>query len=189
MQAFIERGLTLLPLYTGDAGGTVFTSADTWPGSGGALGLTAGRHRRRQGQGRQANVCGRLRLSARPGRRDDRVPGQHAGGALQPRAHVPGPAVLRPALVSGSLERSGSARRQSAGADGRELPRRTWSQTRTWPALEHAGMYRTPSITSTTFGDVSLFWYMNQGSAPAAPSRGHLMDHIALERHATWTLG
>ena len=38
----------------------------------------------------------------------------------------------------------------------------------------------TPSVTSTTFGDVSLFWYMNQGSTPAAPSRGHLMDHIAL---------
>jgi catechol 2,3-dioxygenase-like lactoylglutathione lyase family enzyme len=40
----IERlrraGVTLLPLYTGDAGGTVFTSADTWPGSGGVLGLT-----------------------------------------------------------------------------------------------------------------------------------------------------
>ena len=32
--------LTLLPLYTEEAGGTVFTSADTWPGTGGALGLT-----------------------------------------------------------------------------------------------------------------------------------------------------
>ena len=41
-------------------------------------------------------------------------------------------------------------------------------------------MYRTPSVTNTTFGDVSLFWYMNQGKEPAAPSRGHLMDHIAL---------
>ena len=41
-------------------------------------------------------------------------------------------------------------------------------------------MHRTPSVTSTTFGDVSLFWYMNQGSTPAAGTRGYLMDHIAL---------
>jgi hypothetical protein len=27
---------------------------------------------------------------------------------------------------------------------------------------------------------VSLFWYMNQGSTPAAPTRGQLMDHIGL---------
>src|SRR5690242_1836729 len=30
----------LLPLYTGDAGGSVFVSSDTWPGTGGILGLT-----------------------------------------------------------------------------------------------------------------------------------------------------
>src|SRR5262245_35403368 len=37
---YVQRGLPLLPLYTEEAGGTVFTSADTWPGTGGALGLT-----------------------------------------------------------------------------------------------------------------------------------------------------
>jgi hypothetical protein len=41
-------------------------------------------------------------------------------------------------------------------------------------------MYRTPSITSTVFGDVSFFWYMNQTDTPAASTRGHLMDHVAL---------
>jgi hypothetical protein len=30
----------LLPLYTGDDGGTVLISSDTWPGTGGVLGLT-----------------------------------------------------------------------------------------------------------------------------------------------------
>jgi hypothetical protein len=29
-----------LPLYTGDDGGAVFVSSDTWPGTGGVLGLT-----------------------------------------------------------------------------------------------------------------------------------------------------
>jgi len=32
--------VTLLPLYTGDDGGAVFVSSDTWPGTGGILGLT-----------------------------------------------------------------------------------------------------------------------------------------------------
>ena len=41
-------------------------------------------------------------------------------------------------------------------------------------------MYRTPGVTSTVFGDVSIFWYMNQGDNPAGPTRGHLMDHMAL---------
>jgi hypothetical protein len=41
-------------------------------------------------------------------------------------------------------------------------------------------LYRTPSVTSTAFGDVSLFWYMNQGDTPAASTRGYLMDHINL---------
>jgi predicted enzyme involved in methoxymalonyl-ACP biosynthesis len=51
---------------------------------------------------------------------------------------------------------------------------------KTFPALDWDGMYRSPSVTSTAFGDVSLFWYMNQGDRPAAATRGHLMDHIAL---------
>jgi hypothetical protein len=51
---------------------------------------------------------------------------------------------------------------------------------KTLPALDWDGMYRTPSVTSTAFGDVSLFWYMNQSETPARPTRGHLMDHYAI---------
>ncbi len=48
------------------------------------------------------------------------------------------------------------------------------------PALDWDGMDRAPSVTNTLFGDVSLFWYMNQGDTPAVSTRGHVMDHIAL---------
>jgi hypothetical protein len=41
-------------------------------------------------------------------------------------------------------------------------------------------MYRTPAVQTTVFGDVSLYMYMNQGSAPLGPTRGHLMDHFAV---------
>ena len=41
-------------------------------------------------------------------------------------------------------------------------------------------MFRTPAVQTTIFGDVSLYFYMNQGSTPAGPTRGHLMDHFAV---------
>ena len=41
-------------------------------------------------------------------------------------------------------------------------------------------MYRTPAVQTTTFGDVSLYMYMNQGGTPAGPTRGHLIDHFAV---------
>src|ERR1700716_1111426 len=33
---------------------------------------------------------------------------------------------------------------------------------------------------AVTFGDVMFTWYMRQGDAPLAPSRGQLYDHVAL---------
>src|SRR2546430_525217 len=41
MEMYKQRpDVKLLPLYTSDEGGTVFVSSDTWPGTGGVLGLT-----------------------------------------------------------------------------------------------------------------------------------------------------
>ncbi len=179
IQAFVERGATLLPLYTGDGRGTVFTSADTWPGTGGALGLT------------QAGIADAKAKAVKPTfgagfaylRGPDDAMVEYQGNMPverfnhvhffhdQPfcaqiwyRTHLNVPVRQAPSQPV----RTSDNCRVERGPD------------KTWPALEHGGMYRTPSVTSTTFGDVSLFWYMNQGSAPAAPSGGHLMDHIAL---------
>jgi len=41
------------------------------------------------------------------------------------------------------------------------------------------GTYRTPSA-GVVFGDVTMQWYMRQGSVPLASTRGRLMDHVAL---------
>jgi hypothetical protein len=35
-------------------------------------------------------------------------------------------------------------------------------------------------VQTIVFGDVSFYWYMNQGSTPAPSTRGHLMDHVGL---------
>src|SRR6185295_10169754 len=41
METYKQRPeVKLLPLYTTDGGGSVFVSSDTWPGTGGVLGLT-----------------------------------------------------------------------------------------------------------------------------------------------------
>ena len=72
------------------------------------------------------------------------------------------------------------AHRKQARAHRGELRASSADPDKTLPALDWDGMYRAPSVTSTLFGDVSLFWYMNQTGTPAVSSRGHLMDHIAL---------
>jgi len=51
---------------------------------------------------------------------------------------------------------------------------------RTLPALDWDGMFRSPAVQTTIFGDVNLYFYMNQGSAPFGPTRGQLMDHFAV---------
>ena len=50
---------------------------------------------------------------------------------------------------------------------------------RTFPALESAGLFRTPS-GGVAFGDLALPWYMRQGDQPLASTRGHLYDRFAL---------
>lgn len=177
---FRQSAVTLLPLYTGDAGGTVFVSSDTWPGTGGVLGLTP-----------QGIAEARLRGTTPAGgagfaylRGPDDALVEYQGNMpaerfnhvhmfqdqpycaqlwYESRLNVPA-AGPRP----GQPVRTETSCRVERGPD------------RTFPALDWNGMYRTPSVTSTRFGDVSFFWYMNQGDAPAASSRGHLMDHVAL---------
>lgn len=179
IQAFVERGATLLPLYTGDGSGTVFTSADTWPGTGGALGLTQAGIADAKAKGVTPTFGAGFAYLRGP---DDAMVEYQGNMPVerfnhvhffhdQPfcaqiwyRTHLNVPVRLAP----NQPVRTADNCRVERGPD------------KTWPALEHAGMYRTPSITNTVFGDVSLFWYMNQGDTPAAPSRGHLMDHIAL---------
>jgi catechol 2,3-dioxygenase-like lactoylglutathione lyase family enzyme len=179
IQAFVERGVTLLPLYTGDAGGTVFTSADTWPGSGGALGLTQAGIADAKAKGVKPTFAAGFAYLRGP---DDAMVEYQGNMPVERFNHVhmfqdqPFCAQIWYQTHLNVPVRA-TANQPARTADNCRVERGPDS---TWPALENTGMYRTPSITSTTFGDVSLFWYMNQGSTPAAPSRGHLMDHIAL---------
>ena len=48
-----------------------------------------------------------------------------------------------------------------------------------WPSTEKQGSYRVPQA-GVAFDAVVLTWNMNQGEAPLAPTRRHVVDHFAL---------
>jgi catechol 2,3-dioxygenase-like lactoylglutathione lyase family enzyme len=179
LDTYQRQGVTLLPLYTGDAGGTVFVSSDTWPGSSGVLGLTLQGIAEAKAKG--VTPTGGAGFAYLRGPDDAMV--EYQGNMPAERFnHVhmfqdqPFCAQLwyQTRLNVPPTAGPGEAARTEATCRVERSPMKTF------PALDGDGMYRTPSVTSTRFGDVSFFWYMNQGERPAAPTRGHLMDHVGL---------
>ena len=173
-------GVTLLPLYTSDEGGTVNINSDTWPGTGGVLGLT------------KTQIEEAKRTNVKP-----------VGGAGFAYIRGPDDALIE---VQGDMpaERFNHVHMYQEdpfcaqlwyqkhlnapipqGRRGNAEPRTEANckvprgPDTTWPALEVQGMYRTPSA-GVTFGDVAMNWYMRQGEKPLVPTRGHLVDHVAL---------
>jgi catechol 2,3-dioxygenase-like lactoylglutathione lyase family enzyme len=180
LDRFLKQNIALLPLYTGEGTGTVFVSSDTYPGSGGVLGLTRAQVDAARAKGvKPAGGAGFAYLRGpddalveyqgnMPGERFNHVhmfQDQPFCAQLWYQKHLN---VSYPAPRAGQAAPTEENCRVERGPD------------KTLPALDWDGMYRTPSITSTTFGDVSLFWYMNQTGSPATSTRGHLMDHFAL---------
>ncbi|HKB13928.1 MAG TPA: VOC family protein [Vicinamibacterales bacterium] len=178
-----DQGVTLLPLYTGDPDRpTVNINSDTYPGTGGLLGLT------------------------RPQLEDAKKNGvKPAGGAGFAYIRGPDDALIE---VQGDMpaERFNhvhmyhehpfcaqlwyqkhlnvappQGRRGAAPAEPRteancRVPR---TPDKTFPALELNGMYRAPQIP-LVFGDVSMGGYMSNADQPLVSTRGHLADHVGL---------
>ena len=179
---FLKQNITLVPLYTGtgEGTGTVFVSSDTYPGTGGVLGLTRAQVAEAKAKGvTPTGGAGFAYLRGpddalveyqgnMPAERFNHVhmyQEQPFCAALWYQANLNVPA---PAPRANQMARTEANCRVERGPD------------KTLPALDWDGMFRMPSVTSTSFGDVSLYFYMNQGDTPAAPTRGHLMDHFAV---------
>ena len=170
----------LLPLYTGDGPGKVDISADTWPGKGSVLGLTAAEIAAAKAadekRGGGPNGFGYLRGP-------DNVIIEYQGSQPQERfnhVHMYQDQVFC-AQVWYQTHLNAP---QMPGRGGDKPLDETTCKTargpdRTWPALEPEGMFRTPTA-AVLFGDVALTWYSNQGETPLAPTRGQLYDHIGL---------
>jgi hypothetical protein len=173
-----RKEVHLLPLYTTQDGGYVFVSSDTWPGTGGVLGLT-------KSQIAEANATGVKPLG---GAGFAYLQGPD-GAIVEYQGNMP---VERFNHVHMYEEDPYCAQlwyRQHLNAT---LPPAAAGQTPhtesdckaersepSWPALEKEGTMRKPSA-GVLFDDVALMWYERQGDSPLVGSRGHLADHIGL---------
>ena len=169
--------VALLPLYTSDEGGSVLISSDTWPGTGGVLGLT----RTQIAEAREKGIRPTGGAGFAYMRGPDEALVEYAGDHPSERFNHVHLYQEDPIGALAWYQRHLNAPlRQGftppAAASGQRVPR---SPDRTWPALNREGMFRMPRA-GVEFGDVALIWYANQGEEPLAPSRGQLQDHIAL---------
>ena len=169
----------LAPLYTTDEGGSVFVSSDTWPGTGGLLGLSKAQIAEAKTKGvKPLGGAGFAYLRGpdnslieyqgnMPAERFNHVHMYQEDpfcAQLWYRKHLN---AATPQTPAGASPRTEADCKVPRGAD------------RTWPALEKDGMFRTPSA-GVIFGDVAMNWYMRQTDKPLVATRGHLMDHVAL---------
>lgn len=179
LDRFLKQNVPLLPLYTGEGTGTVLVSSDTYPGSGGVLGLTRAQVEAAHAKGvKPAGGAGFAYLRGP----DDALVEYQGNMPAERFNHIH---MYQDQPFCAQLWYQRHLNVVYAKPPGRNEANCAVERgpDKTLPALDWDGMYRTPSITSTAFGDVSLFWYMNQSSTPAAPTRGHLMDHYALGVH------
>ena len=173
-----RREVELLPLYTGEEGGSVLISSDTWPGQGGVLGLT----KAQIAEARQKNLGpaggGGFAYMKCPDDALVEYAGDHPAERFN-HVHLyqedPLCAQLWYQKHLNAPARAGWGGAPVTEADCKVLR----GDDRTWPALNREGMFRSPRA-GVEFGDVALIWYANQGDHPLAGSRGQLQDHIAL---------
>ena len=174
-----QPDVELLPLYTGDDGGTVHVSSDTWPGTGGVLGRTKAQIAEAKATAVEPTRTGGFGYLRGP---DDALV-EYAGNHPAERFnHVhlyhedPFCAQLWYQRHLNAAVPANRAVPASVTEASCTVPR---TPDRSWPALNREGMFRSP-VAAVTFGDVALPWYVRQDDRPLAPSRGHLYDHIAL---------
>src|SRR5262245_16969269 len=173
-------GVTLLPLYTGEGDRTVNINSDTYPGTGGVLGLTRAQLEEAKKNNVKPNGGAGFAYIRGPDDALIEVQGDMPAERFnhvhmfhddpfctqlwyQKHLNAPVPQGRR----GGAEPRTEANCVAPRGAD------------KTWPALEVDGMYRAPSI-ALVFGDVSMGGYIRQTDKPAVSTRGHLADHVGL---------
>jgi catechol 2,3-dioxygenase-like lactoylglutathione lyase family enzyme len=177
MEAYKQRpDVKLLALYTTDEGGTVFVSSDTWPGTGGVLGLTKSQISEAKAKGVQpAGGAGFAYLQGPDGaivEYQGNMPAERFNHVHMYREHPFCDQLWYQKHLNADLGARGTPYTET----NCKVPR---GPDKTWPALEKEGMYRTPAAP-LTFGDVALNSYMRPGEKPLVGTRGQLMDHFAL---------
>jgi len=171
--------VTLLPLYTGDAGGAVLISSDTWPGTGGVLGLTQAQVADAKARGVQPTRTGGFAYMRGPDNAIVEYAGNHPAERFNHVHLYQEDPFCAQLWYQQHLHAPVYAGRTSSTPLTEATCKVARGPDRTFPALEPDGTFRTPGA-AVEFGDVALLWYMRQGDRPLVSSRGHVADHIAL---------
>jgi catechol 2,3-dioxygenase-like lactoylglutathione lyase family enzyme len=173
-----RKDVRLLPLYTTQEGGFVFISSDTWPGTGGVLGLTKPQIAEAKAHGVEPRGGAGFAYMAGP---DGAIIEYQGDMPVERFNHVhmyqedPYCAQIWyqkhlnaavPPLAAGQTPHTEANCKVARGEPS-------------WPGLEKEGTIRVPSA-GVTFDDVAMMWYARQGSRELVSSRGHLADHVAL---------
>jgi catechol 2,3-dioxygenase-like lactoylglutathione lyase family enzyme len=174
-----RREVTLAPLYTTDEGGSVLVSSDSWPGTGGLLGLT--KTQIADARAKSVKPLGGAGFAYLQGPDNSLI--EYQGNMPAERFNHVHMYQEDPfcALVwyQKHLNAPSPQTQPTAPKYTEANCKVSRAADRTWPALERQGMFRTPSA-GVTFGDVAMNWYIRQTDTPLASTRGHLMDHVAL---------
>lgn len=176
-------GVTLLPLYTGDPDRpTVNINSDTFPGTGGVLGLTRAQlDEAKKNSVKPAGVAGFAYVRGpddalievqgdMPAERFNHVHMYHEEpfcSQLWYQKHL----NLPP-----SQGRRGATPAKARTEANCKVPR---GADKTFPALDFDGVHRAPQIP-LVFGDVSMSGYTRQTDKALTGTRGHLADHVGL---------
>jgi len=174
-----RRDVTLLPLYTGDDGGSVFVSSDTWPGRGGVLGLTKVQIAEAKATGAQPTRVGGFAYMRGPDDALVEYAGNHPAERFNHVHFFHEAPYCAQLWYQRHLDAPVYAGRTSPAALTEATCNVPRGPDRTFPALEPDGMFRAPSA-AVQFGDVAFLSYMRQGEQPLVGTRGHLYDHIGL---------
>ena len=171
--------VTLMPLYTGDNGGTVFVSSDTWPGTGGVLGLTQAQIADAKARGVQPRRTGGFGYMQGPDNALVEYAGNHPAERFNHVHLYQEDPFCAQLWYQKHLQAPIFEGRTSCGLLTEATCMVPRGPDRTFPALEPEGMFRTPAA-AVVFDDVAFLWYMRQGEQPLASRQGHVYDHIAL---------
>jgi catechol 2,3-dioxygenase-like lactoylglutathione lyase family enzyme len=171
--------VTLMPLYTGDNGGAVFVSSDTWPGTGGVLGLTQAQIADAKAGGVQPTRTGGFGYMQGPDNALVEYAGNHPAERFNHVHLYQEDPFCAQLWYQKHLQAPIFEGRTSCGLLTEATCMVPRGPDRTFPALEPEGMFRTPAA-AVVFDDVAFLWYMRQGEQPLASRQGHVYDHIAL---------
>ena len=169
----------LLPLYTTEAGGSVFVSSDTWPSTGRTPGLTKAQIAEAQASGVQPTRIGGFGYMEGPDHALVEYAGNHAAERFNHVHMYQDDPFCAQLWYQTHLNAQVFAGRTSATPLTEGTCRVPRGPDRSWPALDRVGMFRVPSA-AVVFGDVALPTYVRQDDRPLVSSRGQLYDHIAL---------